>query len=140
MKRNPKNLTVEYLLDLSSSDCEIQIDEVAADLIHSDLKRIIKAAQILRDEQHGAVISYSRKVFIPLTQLCRDSCHYCTFAQPPSKQNPPYMSPEQVLEIANAGAQAGCKEALFTLGDKPEYRYKVARDELAKLGHRSTSS
>ena len=140
MKRNPKNLTVEYLLGLSSSDCEIQIDEVAADLIHSDLKRIIKAAQILRDEQHGAVISYSRKVFIPLTQLCRDSCHYCTFAQPPSKQNPPYMSPEQVLEIANAGAQAGCKEALFTLGDKPEYRYKVARDELAKLGHKSTIS
>ena len=101
---------------------------------------MIKPAQILRDERHGAVISYSRKVFIPLTQLCRDSCHYCTFAQPPSKQNPPYMSPEQVVEIANAGAQAGCKEALFTLGDKPEYRYKVARDELATLGHKSTIS
>ena len=82
-------------------------------------------------------ISYSKKVFIPLTKLCRDFCHYCTFAQPP-RTAAAYLSPEQVLAIARAGVQAGCREALFTLGDKPELRYGAARDVLAKLGHATT--
>jgi FO synthase len=94
----------------------------------------------LRDRGHGAVVSYSPKVFIPLTQLCRDTCHYCTFAHPPRCGERAYLSAEEILAIARAGAKAGCLEALFTLGDKPEARYRVARDELAKLGHPTTIS
>jgi len=94
----------------------------------------------LRDEAHGDLITYSRKVFIPLTQLCRDVCHYCTFAHPPRKGERAFLSPDEVVAIARAGAEAGCKEALFTLGDKPELRYSVARRELAELGHETTLS
>ncbi|MFD2272655.1 radical SAM protein [Undibacterium arcticum] len=75
-----------------------------------------------------------------MTQLCRDVCHYCTFAHAPRKGEPAYLSIERVLAIARAGAAAGCKEALFTLGDKPEDRYHVAREELSRLGHDSTLS
>ncbi len=87
---------------------------------------------------HANAVSYSRKVFIPLTQLCRDVCHYCTFAHPPRKGEAAYLTADQVLDIARAGAAAGCKEALFTLGDKPELRYRVAREALARLGHATT--
>ena len=83
-------------------------------------------------------MSYSRKVFIPLTKLCRDVCHYCTFAERPRAERPAYLSPEAVLTIARAGAAAGCTEALFTLGDKPELRYRAAREALAALGHETT--
>ena len=78
----------------------------------------------------------SPKVFIPLTKLCRDVCHYCTFAHPPRRGERAYMTIDEVLEVARAGAAAGCREALFTLGDKPELRYRAARDELAALGLR----
>jgi FO synthase len=98
------------------------------------------AAAALRDRGHGASISYSRKVFIPLTQLCRDSCHYCTFAHPPRRGTRAYLNKEEVLAIARAGVAAGCREALFTLGDKPELRYRVARQELTQLGHNTTLS
>ena len=98
----------------------------------------MQTAAALRDQGHGANISYSRKVFIPLTKLCRDSCHYCTFAQPPRRAEAAYLSPDEVLSIARAGQRAGCREALFTLGDKPELRYAAARDALAKLGHETT--
>jgi FO synthase len=84
--------------------------------------------------RRGTRVTYSPKVFIPLTKLCRDVCHYCTFAQPPRRGKRAYMSEEEVLAVARAGAAAGCREALFTLGDKPELRYRVARDELAALG------
>ena len=94
----------------------------------------------MRDQAHGGLVSYSRKVFIPLTQLCRDVCHYCTFAHPPRAGEPAYLSAEQVLEIARAGARAGCHEALFTLGDKPELRYGAAREALGQLGHETTLS
>ena len=103
-----------------------------------DLAPLMAAAAELRDRGHGANISYSRKVFIPLTKLCRDSCHYCTFAQPPRGAAAAYLSPDEVLAIAQAGARAGCREALFTLGDKPELRYRAARDALARLGHATT--
>ena len=83
-------------------------------------------------------ISYSRKVFIPLTQLCRDICSYCTFAQAPQPGKHAYLTADEVLAIARAGEAAGCTEALFTLGDKPELRYKAAREELAALGYSST--
>jgi FO synthase len=105
-----------------------------------DLGLLSAAAGRLRDQGHGSRISYSPKVFIPLTQLCRDVCHYCTFAQTPKKLAAPYLSPDQVLAIARAGAAAGCHEALFTLGDKPELRYATARRALAALGHDSTLS
>ncbi len=109
-----------------------------ADLLHAPLPDLMSAAAARRDAAHGRTISYSRKVFIPLTQLCRDVCHYCTFAQRPRTSHATYLSPEQVLAIARAGAQAGCTEALFTLGDKPELRYRAAREALAELGYPTT--
>jgi FO synthase len=92
----------------------------------------------LRDRTHGSIVSYSRKVFIPLTRLCRDVCGYCTFAHAPHPGVRGYLTPDEVLAIAQAGEAVGCTEALFTLGDKPELRYKVARDELAALGYKTT--
>ncbi len=105
-----------------------------------DLAAMMAAAAEIRDRGHGDVISYSRKVFIPLTKLCRDCCHYCTFAHPPRRGERSYLRPEEVISIAQAGAAAGCREALFTLGDKPELRYRAAREELAALGHQTTIS
>jgi FO synthase len=105
-----------------------------------DLAALMATAAVLRDRGHGANVSYSRKVFIPLTRLCRDSCHYCTFAHPPRRNAAAYLTPDEVLAIARAGAKADCKEALFTLGDKPELRYRAARDELARLGYDRTIS
>jgi FO synthase len=98
----------------------------------------IAAAARLRDAGFGIVQTYSRKVFIPVTRLCRDVCHYCTFAHPPRRGEAAYLSLDEVLAVARAGAEAGCTEALFTLGDKPELRYRTARDELARLGHATT--
>src|SRR5271155_1168269 len=109
-------------------------------LDQAPLAELIDAAGRLRDEGHGRNVSYSRKVFIPLTHLCRDVCHYCTFAERPRARRSAYLSPDEVLALARAGAAAGCREALFTLGDKPELRYRIARDELAKLGHPTTIS
>src|SRR6201989_2026861 len=106
----------------------------------SELTRLMADASALRDRGHGRLISYSRKVFIPLTHLCRDVCHYCTFAETPTAGRAAYLSPDQVLAIARAGAAAGCTEALFTLGDKPELRYRAARDALKALGHDTTIS
>jgi FO synthase len=105
-----------------------------------NLGRLLEAAARRRDEAHGEAVSYSRKVFIPLTKLCRDVCHYCTFAHPPRADEPAYLSREAALEIARAGRAAGCKEALFTLGDKPELRYQAAREALERLGHPTTLS
>ena len=92
----------------------------------------------LRQLGHARTITYSRKVFVPLTMLCRDHCHYCTFAKPPAKLDHPFLSPDEVLAIAEAGRRMGCKEALFTLGDRPEERYPVAREWLAERGYAST--
>ena len=91
-----------------------------------------------RSLRRGHLVTYSPKVFIPLTTLCRDVCGYCTFARPPRRGERGYLSVDEVLAIARAGAAAGCTEALFTLGDKPELRYRVARDELAALGFATT--
>jgi FO synthase len=91
-----------------------------------------------RSRRARAVVTYSPKVFVPLTKLCRDVCHYCTFARPPRRGERSYLAPDEVLALARAGAAAGCHEALFTLGDKPELRYAAARAELAALGCGST--
>ena len=103
------------------------------------LDELLGEARRIRDRHHGTRVTYSPKVFIPLTMLCRDHCGYCTFAKPPARLGASaYLVPEQVLEIARAGAAAGCSEALFTLGERPEERYPVAREALAALGHAST--
>jgi FO synthase len=108
------------------------------ELLARPLDELCADARALRDEGHGRLVTYSPKVFIPLTKLCRDVCHYCTFAHPPRRGERAYMSIDEVLEVARAGAAAGCREALFTLGDKPELRYRVARDELEALGCETT--
>src|SRR5215472_1262173 len=114
--------------------------EEAGALVDCELGTLLHAAARRRDAVHGSVISYSRKVFIPLTRLCRDVCHYCTFAHPPRKNERAYLSLDEVLAVARAGQAAGCKEVLFTLGDQPELRYRAAADELARLGHPTTLS
>ena len=91
-----------------------------------------------RAQRRSRVVTYSPKVFIPLTTLCRDVCHYCTFARPPRRGERAYLREDEVLRIARAGAAAGCHEALFTLGDKPELRYRAAREELAGVGCETT--
>ncbi len=125
----------------ATQDGQVPTDAEALLLAESaSLGPLLEAAALLRDRGHGNLVSYSRKVFIPLTQLCRDVCHYCTFARPPRAGECAYLSHDEVLSVARAGAAAGCKEALFTLGDKPERRYKVAARELAQLGHETTIS
>jgi FO synthase len=104
----------------------------------TDTAGLCEAAAELRDRGFGNVVTYSKKVFIPLTHLCRDVCHYCTFAQAPRTLKAPYMGLEEVLAVARAGAEQGCKEALFTLGERPELRYPAARTALAEMGYAST--
>jgi FO synthase len=109
-----------------------------SDLISLPLDELLRKAASLRDVGHGEIMTYSRKVFIPLTQLCRDVCHYCTFAKSPREAGKAYLSPEEVLDLARAGERAGCTEALFTLGDKPELRYAAARKALHEFGYETT--
>ncbi|MBA3380471.1 MAG: 5-amino-6-(D-ribitylamino)uracil--L-tyrosine 4-hydroxyphenyl transferase CofH [Actinobacteria bacterium] len=106
-----------------------------ADLLAAPLDELLIEARRLR---RGPLVTYSPKVFIPLTTLCRDVCGYCTFARPPRRGERAFMTEDEVLAIARVGAVAGCREALFTLGDKPELRYKVAREELRALGCETT--
>lgn len=103
-----------------------------------ELLDLFQAASAIRDPRTGATITYSRKVFIPLTNLCRDRCGYCTFAREPGDTKAHTMTPEEVLAVARAGREAGCKEALFSLGDKPELRYREYREWLEERGFRST--
>ena len=100
--------------------------------------QLINTAAEIRDQGFHNIITYSRKVFIPLTHLCRDLCHYCTFAQAPKEVKAPYLTLDEVLTIAKQGAELGCKEALFTLGEKPELRYKAAQHALQDMGYEST--
>ena len=104
-----------------------------AELLSTPLDDLMVEARSLRERGTGRRITYSPKVFVPLTTLCRDVCGYCTFARPPRRGERAYLPEDEVLAIARAGAEAGCTEALFTLGDRPEARYRVARDELAGL-------
>jgi FO synthase len=110
----------------------------ASSLIDAPTAELMPVAEALTLAGFGTAVSYSRKVFIPLTQLCRDVCHYCTFAQAPRRLKAAYLSADEVLAIARAGKSADCKEALFTLGDKPEMRYAAARTALETFGAAST--
>ncbi|MBT3625144.1 MAG: 7,8-didemethyl-8-hydroxy-5-deazariboflavin synthase CofG, partial [Gammaproteobacteria bacterium] len=125
---------------VESSSRRLDDDEVLSLAGFDDTRSLMSVAGAIRDVGHQNAVSYSRKVFIPLTHLCRDVCHYCTFAQVPRKLKAPYLTPDEILKIAQDGARAGCKEALFTLGDKPELRYKAARDGLKELKQESTLS
>jgi FO synthase len=107
-------------------------------LLSAPLEDLTAEARRLRDARGPERMTYSRKVFIPLTQLCRDVCRYCTFAKAPRRLASAYLSPDEVLQIARDGAAAGCKEALFTLGDKPELRYAAARTALEAMGFATT--
>src|SRR5678815_3458995 len=97
----------------------LSVDEIEALLgaRGPDLRRLMSLASHRRELGHGSTVTYSRKVFVPLTMLCRDHCHYCTFAKPPARLESPYLTPEQVVAIVDQGRAMGCKEALFTLGD-----------------------
>jgi FO synthase len=109
-----------------------------ADLLRTPLPELMALARAVRDEAYGRRVTYSPKVFIPLTMLCRDRCGYCTFAKAPARVTSPYLLPEEVLAIARAGQDAGCHEALFTLGERPELRYPAARAWLDENGFAST--
>ena len=113
-------------------------DEALALAGFDDTQHLARVASAVRDRSHLNHVTYSRKVFIPLTHLCRDVCHYCTFAKTPRHLDSPYMPLEQVLEVARKGAELGCREALFTLGEKPELRYRAARQWLVERGYTST--
>src|SRR5450756_271901 len=108
------------------------------DLLRADLSTLQARARQIRDGIHGNRVTFSPKVFIPLTMLCRDRCGYCTFAKAPARLESPYLSIDQVLDIARAGRAAGCHEALFTLGEGPEDRYRAAAEWLADHGYAST--
>jgi FO synthase len=108
------------------------------EVLRIPLPELVEEAARRRDAAHGDRVTFSPKVFIPLTMLCRDHCHYCTFAKPPAKLGEPFLSPEEVIEIARAGARSACKEALLTLGDRPEDRYPQARTWLDERGYGST--
>jgi FO synthase len=106
----------------------------------AELPHLIAAAGTLRDRGKGRTVTYSRKVFIPLTNLCRDSCGYCTFAKGPRHPDARTLEPDDVLGVAQAGAATGCKEALFSLGERPEDRYATYRAQLTRLGYASTNA
>jgi len=133
-------MTLTAILDRAQAGAPFAAGDALALAEANDLTPLMQVAGEVRDRGHGNLVSYSKKVFIPLTQLCRDVCHYCTFAHPPRKGEAAYLDADEVLAIAGAGARAGCKEALFTLGDKPELRYGAAREALARLGHDTTLS
>ena len=134
------NAALDKFLGNSSDEAALTAREAYQLVELTDLAPLLLAAAQRRDREHGAAVSYSRKVFIPLTKLCRDVCHYCTFAHAPRADEPAFLSREAIIEIARAGRAAGCDEALFTLGDKPELRYRDAREALDRLGHATTLS
>jgi FO synthase len=131
-------MSIEAVLDAALGNRLPTEAEARALASERDTARLAAVAAALRDRGHGPVVTYSRKVFIPLTHLCRDVCHYCTFAQTPKKIVAPYMTIDEVVRVAEQGAKLGCKEALFTLGEKPELRYKAAREALAAMGYGTT--
>jgi len=127
--------------DLDSSGVAAISRESACRLLHADdsaLPSLLSAAQRVRARFHPAVVTYSRKVFLPLTNLCRDYCGYCTFRRDPGQPGAHTMTPDEVMEVVHAGEEMGCTEALFSLGDKPELLFPEMRGTLRRLGYKST--
>src|SRR5690349_5239002 len=110
----------------------------ARGLVDVPVAELVTEAGLLRDHGHGNRITFSPKVFVPLTMLCRDRCGYCTFAKPPARLDAPYLDADAVVELATRGAALGCFEALFTLGEAPEDRYPQAAEWLGAHGYPST--
>src|SRR5436190_22181874 len=111
-------------------------------LIHSqgnELEALLDAAGELRDRFKGRTVTYSRKIFLPITNLCRDRCGYCTFRKDPSDPDAWTMSPDEIDDVLRRGRQRACKEALMCLGDKPEAAFSQYRETLAQFGHNSTA-
>ncbi len=136
MANTPASLNT--LLSAAANGRRLDAHDALTWLPSAPLEQLLPVAESLTVAGFGETVTYSRKVFIPLTQLCRDVCHYCTFAKAPRNLARPYLTAEEVLAIANAGKVADCKEALFTLGDQPEKRYSVARAALDAAGVAST--
>src|SRR2546429_7176981 len=133
---------VAAVLDRALSGGDLSRDDAALviECPDEDVAAVCAAARALRDRGKGRTVSFSPKVFIPLTRLCRDVCGYCTFRTDPRSDPHLYLTPEQVLAVAKAGGRLGCREALFTLGERPEQRFPEARAWLPLRGHRSTLS
>jgi FO synthase len=115
--------------------------KAACRLLRTDddmLPSLLKAAQLVRTRFKPGIITYSRKVFLPLTNLCRDYCGYCTFRRDPGQPGAHTMAPDEVMEVVRAGERMGCTEALFSLGDKPELLFPEMRDTLRHFGYKST--
>ena len=131
---------LKAIVEAALTGRELERDEayLLANSTQSELVPLCRAASVLRDRGRGRDITFSPKVFIPLTRLCRDFCGYCTFRQAPPEAERLYMSLEEVLAVAKAGERLGCTEALFTLGERPEQRYQEARDWLQHRGYRTT--
>ena len=126
------------MLDKINTSSSLTRDEALGLADVSDTAALCKIAREMRDDYFGNNVTYSKKIFLPLTYLCRDVCHYCTFAKTPRRIDNPYLSVDEVLSLCDQGANLGCQEALFTLGEKPELRYKAAREALATLGFETT--
>ena len=130
--------TIQPLLDAVADGGRLDDAQVSAFADIGDTGALMEAARAVRDRRSGGLVTYSPKVFIPLTELCRDVCRYCTFAKTPGGVRAPYLTVDEAIGIARRGAEAGCTEALFTLGDQPERRYRAAREALAEMGFEST--
>lgn len=137
-------MTIDITRPQASPQAEVQPQLEAARLAELKLlteqstTELAQAARHRRSQSFANRVTWSPKVFIPLTQLCRDKCGYCTFAQPPARIDAPYLTPDEVLDIARKGAAVGCHEALFTLGEYPEARYPVAQQWLNDHGYDTT--
>ena len=131
-------MTKDSILDSAASGDRLDEDHALALAGFEDTSALMAVARGLRDRRSGDVVTYSPKIFIPLTELCRDVCRYCTFAKTPGNVRAPYLSVDEAIDVARRGAEAGCTEALFTLGDQPERRYRAAREALARMGFEST--
>lgn len=131
---------IEATLERALAGVPVSVAEACAfeHTSSSELLALLQVADALRQRHHGSTVTYSRKVFIPLTNLCRDYCGYCTFRKDPGDPGAKTMSPDEVLAVATAGAKLGCKEALFSLGDKPEVLFASMREELQRYGQRRT--
>ena len=129
---------VDRLLTRTQEGSGLYREEALALMGHPDLAALLNAASALRDRTRGRTITFSKKIFIPLTTLCRDYCGYCTFRKDPGEAGAHFMTPEDVLQAARTGERAGCKEALFSLGDQPERVFPEAREFLQRQGFNTT--
>ena len=138
MTRGVASRNVETALDRARRGEGVGREEASALAAAASLEKLLEAAGKVRDQGKGRVVSYSKKVFIPLTTLCRDYCAYCTFRKDPGQPGGHFMAPDEVLALAEQGRRAGCKEALFSLGDQPERIFPEAREFLGRQGHART--